>query len=203
MAEDAADSNRHNGDSTILDDASSSDDDSSAEQSPMSHDKQLAAAQLGHTSFETPASAPDLRYRTSPSPSLESDYRGSNPKRQQGAQVRRFKQAVNLKNAESERVEQETHSETGGLSQGPSVENSKSFRVSMEDPCYKVLPAALKKYKIDADWRQYALYIVYGDQERLLGLEEKPLLLFKQLDREGKKPMFMIRKHAPFKGNFF
>ncbi|EGS20810.1 uncharacterized protein CTHT_0026480 [Thermochaetoides thermophila DSM 1495] len=75
-----------------------------------------------------------------------------------------------------------------------SVEIFKSFRVSMDDPCYKVLPAALKKYQINAPWDQYALYIVYGDQERCLGLDEKPLILFKQLDKEGKKPMFMLRK---------
>lgn len=72
----------------------------------------------------------------------------------------------------------------------------KSFRVSVEDPCHKVLPVALKRYQINDDWRQYALYIVHGDQERCLGLEEKPLMLFKQLDREGRKPMFMLRKHA-------
>lgn len=64
----------------------------------------------------------------------------------------------------------------------------------MDDPCHKVLPAALKKYNIQADWRQYALYIVYGDQERCLGLEERPLILFKQLEKEGRKPMFMLRK---------
>ena len=29
-----------------------------------------------------------------------------------------------------------------------------------------------------------------------MGLEEKPLALFKVLDREGKKPMFMLRKLA-------
>ena len=82
------------------------------------------------------------------------------------------------------------------------VEIFKSFRVSMDDPCHKVLPAALKKYNINADWRQYALYIVYGDQERCLGLEEKPLILFKQLDKEGKKPMFMLRRHAaPMEGH--
>lgn len=72
----------------------------------------------------------------------------------------------------------------------------KSFRVALDDPCWKVLPAALRKYNIQADWRQYALYIVYGDQERCVGLEEKPLALFKDLDREGKKPMFMLRKLA-------
>ena len=64
----------------------------------------------------------------------------------------------------------------------------------MDDPCYKVLPAALKKYQINEPWDKYALYIVYGDQERCLGLDEKPLILFKQLDKEGKKPMFMLRK---------
>lgn len=38
----------------------------------------------------------------------------------------------------------------------------KSFRVTLDDPCHKVLPAALKKYKINDDWRQYALFICYG-----------------------------------------
>jgi hypothetical protein len=76
----------------------------------------------------------------------------------------------------------------------PSVEIFKSFRVGLDDPCYKVLPAALRKYNIQADWRQYALYIVHGDQERSVGMEEKPLALFKDLDREGRKPMFMLRK---------
>ncbi|KAK4963561.1 hypothetical protein LTR10_001190 [Elasticomyces elasticus] len=78
----------------------------------------------------------------------------------------------------------------------PQVEIFKSFRVSIEDPCRVVLPVALKRYNILDDWRQYALYIVHGDQERCLGLEEKPLLLFKQLDKEGRKPMFMLRRHA-------
>jgi hypothetical protein len=76
------------------------------------------------------------------------------------------------------------------------VEAFKSFRVSMDDPCHKVLPAALKKYNINAPWESYALYIIYGDKERCLGLDEKPLILFKQLDKEGKKPMFMLRKIA-------
>lgn len=80
---------------------------------------------------------------------------------------------------------------------GPSVEIFKSFRVSMEDPCHKVLPAALKKYNIHEDWRHYALYIVYGDQERCLGHEEKPLILFKQLAGDGQKPMFMLRRQTP------
>lgn len=84
---------------------------------------------------------------------------------------------------------------SGGSSSGADqIEVFKSFKVSMEDPCWKVLPAALKKYKIDAPTEQYALYIVYGDQERCLEAEEKPLILFKELDRQGRKPMFMLRK---------
>lgn len=42
----------------------------------------------------------------------------------------------------------------------------RSFRISQDDPCYKVLPAALKKYKINDDWRQYALFICYGNTGR-------------------------------------
>ena len=83
----------------------------------------------------------------------------------------------------------------------PSVEIFRSFRVGLDDPCHKVLPAALRKYNIHGNWRQYALFIVYGDQERCVELDEKPLALFKALekalDREGKKPMFMLRKLAP------
>jgi hypothetical protein len=78
--------------------------------------------------------------------------------------------------------------------ENPQVEIFKSFRVSMDDPTHKVLPAALKKYNITGPWQDYALYIVCGDHERFLGLEEKPLVLFKQLDKEGKKPMFLLRK---------
>lgn len=80
--------------------------------------------------------------------------------------------------------------------ENPQVEIFKSFRVSMDDPTHKVLPAALKKYNITGPWQDYALYIVCGDHERFLGLEEKPLVLFKQLDKEGKKPMFLLRKQA-------
>jgi hypothetical protein len=58
----------------------------------------------------------------------------------------------------------------------------------------KVLQAALKKYQINASWTQYALYLVYSDEERCLGLDEKPFILFQQLDEEGQKPMFMLRK---------
>jgi hypothetical protein len=78
-----------------------------------------------------------------------------------------------------------------------STEIFKSFRVTVQDPCYKLLPAALQKYNINAPWESYALYIVYNDMERRLGMEEKPLILFKQLKKEGRRPMFSLRRINP------
>jgi hypothetical protein len=44
-----------------------------------------------------------------------------------------------------------------------SSDNLKSFKVSLEDPTWKVLPAALKKYRIHNDtWQNYAMFICYG-----------------------------------------
>lgn len=54
----------------------------------------------------------------------------------------------------------------------------------------------MHKYNIQADWRLYSLCIVVGDQERRIGLEEKPLVPFRVLESEGKKPMFKLQKIA-------
>lgn len=44
-----------------------------------------------------------------------------------------------------------------------STDNLKTFKVSIDDPTWKVLPAALKKYKINNDhWQNYAMFICYG-----------------------------------------
>ncbi|GAA5997712.1 uncharacterized protein JCM10292_006761 [Rhodotorula paludigena] len=81
-----------------------------------------------------------------------------------------------------------------GSTSGSSADNPyRSFRVTLEDPCYKVLPAALKKYKINDDWRLYALFICYGNTERCLAYDEKPLLLFQKLKESNDNPVFMLR----------
>ncbi|GAA5990518.1 hypothetical protein JCM11641_006116 [Rhodosporidiobolus odoratus] len=81
-----------------------------------------------------------------------------------------------------------------GSASGNTPENPyRSFRVTLEDPTYKVLPAALKKYKINDDWRLYALFICYGNTERCLAYDEKPLLLFQKLKDSGDSPVFMLR----------
>ncbi|KDQ61573.1 hypothetical protein JAAARDRAFT_31030 [Jaapia argillacea MUCL 33604] len=79
-----------------------------------------------------------------------------------------------------------------------SGDNLKSFKVSLDDPAWKVLPAALKKYKINNDdWQNYAMFICYGSTgnriERCLSYDEKPLLLFQKLKDAKKNPVFMLK----------
>ncbi|KAG5647907.1 hypothetical protein DXG03_007831 [Asterophora parasitica] len=95
---------------------------------------------------------------------------------------------------------------TSGPSPGPpkphrqeSSENlNKSFKVTLDDPTWKVLPAALKKYRINNDnWQNYAMFICYGSAgnriERCLSYDEKPLLLFQKLKDAKKNPVFMLK----------
>ncbi|EJU03528.1 hypothetical protein DACRYDRAFT_114911 [Dacryopinax primogenitus] len=93
------------------------------------------------------------------------------------------------------------HSATGngsrskGSRRGDGMRDRVGSLHSLEDPCWKVLPAALKKYNIKDDWQQYALFISYGPAggDRCLNYDEKPLLLFSQLKERGKNPVFMLR----------
>ncbi|TFK18985.1 protein kinase regulator [Coprinopsis marcescibilis] len=79
-----------------------------------------------------------------------------------------------------------------------STDNLKGFKVTLEDPTWKVLPAALKKYRINNDtWQNYAMFICYGSVgnriERCLSYDEKPLLLFQKLKEAKKNPVFMLK----------
>ena len=77
-----------------------------------------------------------------------------------------------------------------------SSDNLKSFKVSLDDPAWKVLPAALKKYKINNDdWQNYAMFICYGSPGALpcvpicvrspLTFDRKPYRALSQLRREA------------------
>jgi len=169
-----------------------------AERAVLSSSHLAAATAMNGTGQATsPSYSPNIPSPTSP-PTLGSatlasrSYQSNQPTPSNRSTFPENEHGYNTKQPVAPRRMQTPVPETPGS--GSSVEIFKSFRVSMDDPCYKVLPAALKKYQINAPWDQYALYIVYGDQERCLGLQEKPLILFKQLDKEGKKPMFMLRK---------
>lgn len=76
------------------------------------------------------------------------------------------------------------------------VTNFEPFRVGVEDPCSKVLSDALKKYDVQADWRSWSLWLIDGDQERCLGLNERPLTVFRELTKTGRKPGFILRRYA-------
>lgn len=80
-----------------------------------------------------------------------------------------------------------------------SNEPLKQLRASKEDSCEKILKNAMRRHNLaDHDWRQYVLVICYGDQERVLELEEKPVLLFKNLRQQGLHPAIMLRRRGDF-----
>jgi hypothetical protein len=70
----------------------------------------------------------------------------------------------------------------------------KTFTISLIDPCYKILPFALKQYNIKDAWENYALCIVYDRKMRYLGTNERPLQIFRELEKEGIKPTLALRK---------
>ncbi|KAI8806401.1 ras association (RalGDS/AF-6) domain-containing protein [Cladochytrium replicatum] len=73
-------------------------------------------------------------------------------------------------------------------------ESYKSFQVSLGDPCSKILPAALRKYKINDDWQQYALYMKFDGQERALAPHERPLQLRNELKTDTETPVFLLKQ---------
>ncbi|ORX98231.1 RA-domain-containing protein [Basidiobolus meristosporus CBS 931.73] len=72
----------------------------------------------------------------------------------------------------------------------------KSFRISLDDPCRKVIAGALKKYKIHDDWKNYCLVVCFGNTERVLTPEEKPLQLYQQLKETTDSPVSFVLKHV-------
>lgn len=111
---------------------------------------------------------------------------------------------------------QNTNNQPLKPSRQESSDNLKGFKVTLDDPTWKVLPAALKKYRINNDsWQNYAMFICYGSPgtylycprlrqltqpliignriERCLSYDEKPLLLFQKLKDAKKNPVFMLK----------
>lgn len=85
--------------------------------------------------------------------------------------------------------------QAGGIGNEP----LKQLRASKEDSCERILKNAMKRHNLaDHDWRQYVLVICYGDQERILDLEEKPVLIFKNLKQQGLHPAIMLRRRGDF-----
>jgi hypothetical protein len=72
----------------------------------------------------------------------------------------------------------------------------KQLRAKTEDPCYKILQAAMRSHRLDkSEWRKYVLVICYGgDKERVLRYDEKPVVVFKELNELGLSPSIMLRQ---------
>lgn len=88
---------------------------------------------------------------------------------------------------------------TSQTTQPVSTEPLKQLRASKEDSCERILKNAMKRHNLsDQDWRQYVLVICYGDQERILDLEEKPVVIFKNLKQQGLHPAIMLRRRGDF-----
>ncbi|KAH8674613.1 prion-inhibition and propagation-domain-containing protein [Tricladium varicosporioides] len=85
---------------------------------------------------------------------------------------------------------------TQSIDTNPSI--LKSFHVKTNSTTLDVLPAALATYGIPASsCQEYCLYIIFGDQERCMGLYEKPLKTFKELHNRGLKPHYLLKKLTP------
>ncbi|KAI9470697.1 MAG: hypothetical protein EXX96DRAFT_585443 [Benjaminiella poitrasii] len=76
-------------------------------------------------------------------------------------------------------------------------ESSKNVRLLLDDPTSKVIMSALKKYNVNSDWQQYALWIQHGApddlQERALGYDERPLRISQKLKEAKQNPVFVLK----------
>ncbi|SCU95150.1 LAMI_0F01222g1_1 [Lachancea mirantina] len=80
-----------------------------------------------------------------------------------------------------------------------SNEPLKHMRASKDDSCEKILKSAMRRHNLkEQDWKQYVLVICYGDQERFLELDEKPVTIFKNLKQQGLHPAIMLRQRGDF-----
>lgn len=64
----------------------------------------------------------------------------------------------------------------------------------MDGPTWKVLQKALKKWVIQSSADGYSLCLMWDNVQRGLEDYEEPLQIFKDLEHQGKKPTFMVRK---------
>ncbi|KAJ3413018.1 Adaptor for signal transduction [Chytridiales sp. JEL 0842] len=77
---------------------------------------------------------------------------------------------------------------------GSEKSNHKTFRVTTADACSKILPAVLKKNKVEEPWQLFALNIKFLTQERKLNDDEYPLELFNRLNDGTRGPIFILKR---------
>lgn len=72
-------------------------------------------------------------------------------------------------------------------------EGYKSVFVQLTDTCSQLLPIIMRKYKINDDWKKYALFMQFKGQEKCLSYDDCPLQLQNQLRTANDSPQFYIK----------
>ncbi len=67
----------------------------------------------------------------------------------------------------------------------------KSFKVTASDTCADILPVVLRKFKIEDDWRQYALFFQLPNREKCLNFDEYPLLIYQEF--KDQNPLILLK----------
>jgi hypothetical protein len=71
--------------------------------------------------------------------------------------------------------------------------------VGLDDPGDKVLQAFLPEIRNDCGLAPMFSLLISREQERAIGLGEDPVAMFKDLEREGRKPTLMLRNRMSFR----
>lgn len=67
----------------------------------------------------------------------------------------------------------------------------KSFKVTEKDTCAELLPLVLRKYKVEDDWRQYSLFMLFAGREKCMSFEEHPLATY--LAYKDQNPTIVVK----------
>lgn len=68
-----------------------------------------------------------------------------------------------------------------------------NIHTSIDEPCASLLALSLRRHGIIDDYTVYVLFVVFGETERSISYDERPLLLYRRLRESGQIPHFMLR----------
>ncbi|WFD35061.1 hypothetical protein MCUN1_001909 [Malassezia cuniculi] len=71
--------------------------------------------------------------------------------------------------------------------------SNENVPVTIDEPCARVMALSLRKYGIAEDYSSFVLFVVFGDTERCLSYDERPLLLYRRLRESGQNPKFVLK----------
>ena len=67
------------------------------------------------------------------------------------------------------------------------------IQTNVNDSCASLLALSLRRHGIIDDYTAYVLFVVFGETERSINYDERPLLLYRRLRESGQIPHFMLR----------